>query len=77
MHSLWYKIRKEAGLKQADVARKFKVSRQYINRIEMGVIKAPIKYQIYYLKLRNCENDKMIINFLEEITKEEGVKNGR
>lgn len=55
----------------------FGVSKQYIGRIETGRIKAPIKYQIYYLKLRNAESDKNIIRFLEEIAKVGGDKNGK
>lgn len=63
--SMWFNIRKNAGLKQQDIANNFNVSKQYIHKIENG--KMPINYQIYYLSLRNTEYDKTIIKHLKEL----------
>lgn len=68
MKSMWYEIRKNVGLSQSDIAKQFGVSRQYIHRIEMGKYIMPIKYQIYYLSLRNSDEDKIIIEYLKELS---------
>ena len=44
--SMWYQIRKKAGLSQVDVATHFGVSKQYIWNLENGVTSMPKKYQI-------------------------------
>ena len=67
--SMWFNIRKNANLRQQDVADEFNVSKQYIHKIEMGEYMMPIKYQIYYLSLRNSDEDKIIINYLKELEK--------
>lgn len=67
MKSMWYKIRKNAGLTLQNVADEFNVSKQYIHSIEMGKYTMPIKYQIYYLSLRNSDEDKIIIEYLKEL----------
>ena len=72
--SMWYQIRKKAGLSQVDVATHFGVSKQYIWNLENGVTSMPKKYQIYYLSLRNSDSDKMIIEYLKELENKKGVK---
>lgn len=67
MKSMWYKIRKNVGLTLQNVADEFNVSKQYIHSIEMGKYIMPIKYQIYYLSLRNSDEDKIIIEYLKEL----------
>lgn len=78
MKSMWYEIRKKAGLSQNDVAKQFGVSKQYIHIIEMGKYTMPIKYQIYYLSLRNSDEDKIIIEYLKELNERKcGEINGK
>ena len=67
MKSMWYYIRKEAGLKQKHIAKKFNVSAQFVSKIERGEYPMPIKFQIYYLSLRNNDTDKIIIEYLQEL----------
>ena len=67
--SMWYEIRKKAGLTQKDVANKFGVSKQYIWGLENGLTSMPKKYQIFYLSLRNSDADKTIIEYLKEFDK--------
>ena len=67
--SMWHTIRKNAGKTLNDIATEFKVSRQYISAIENGKYIMPIKYQIYYLSLRNTDEDKIIIEYLKELLK--------
>lgn len=69
MRSMWYQIRENAGLSQSEIARQFNVRRQYIFQLENGECKMPIKYQIYYLSLRNSDEDKIIIKYLKELEK--------
>lgn len=71
MKSMWFQIRKSCDKKitQKDIANKFNVSVQYIQKIECGDIYMPIKYQIYYLSLRNSEEDKIVIEYLKELEK--------
>lgn len=66
MMSMWSNIRKNAKLTLQDIANEFKVSRQYIHQIETGRYMMPIKYQIYYLSLRDSDEDKIIIEYLKE-----------
>lgn len=66
MKSMWFYIRKNAKKAQKDIADEFGCSISYIHKIESGKGKMPVKYQIYYLKLRNTEEDKIIINYLEK-----------
>lgn len=68
--SMWHIIRKNAGKTLNNVATEFNVSRQYISEIESGKYMMPIKYQIYYLSLRNTDEDKIIIEYLKELLKE-------
>lgn len=65
--SMWYEIRKKAGLTQNDVAKQFGVSKQYIWNLENGVTSMPKKYQIFYLSLRGTDKDKMVIEYLKEL----------
>lgn len=65
MKSMWFYIRKKSNKTQQDIADEFGVSRQYICKIESGKDKMPINFQIYYLKLRNSDEDKIIIEYLE------------
>lgn len=74
MKSMWFNIRKNANLTQQDIANKFNVSRQYIHKIEMGEYVMPIKYQIYYLSLRNSDEDKIIIEYLKELESKKRCK---
>jgi len=67
MKSMWYEIRKKAGLTQNDVAKQFGVSKQYIWNLENGITSMPKKYQIFYLSLRNSDSDKMVIEYLKEL----------
>ena len=67
MKSMWYEIRKKAGLSQSDIAKQFNVRKQYISQLELGQYTMPIKYQIYYLSLRNSDEDKIIIEYLKEL----------
>ena len=66
MDSMWKKIRQEKGVKVSQIAKEFNVSKQYINKFERGICAIPVRFQIYYLKLRNTDEDKIIINYLEE-----------
>ena len=66
--SMWAKIRKNSGKTMQQIANEFKVTRQYINQIEKGKYMMPIKYQIYYLSLRNSDEDKIIIEYLKELS---------
>lgn len=65
MKSMWFYIRKNANKTQQEIADEFYCSRQYIHKIESGKDSMPINYQIYYLKLRNTDEDKIIIKYLE------------
>ena len=67
MKSMWFEMRKKAGKTQRDIANEFGVSTQYVQKIECGEANMPIKYQIYYLSLRNEESDKKIIEYLKEL----------
>lgn len=65
MKSMWFYIRKNARKTQKDVANDFGCSVSYIHKIESGKDKMPVKFQIYYLKMRNAEEDKIVIEYLE------------
>ena len=41
----------------------------FVIQFENGECKMPIKYQIYYLSLRNSNEDKIIIEYLKELEK--------
>lgn len=62
---MWKKLRKEAGLTQVDFSKKTGYSVIRISQYENGYRTMPKKLQIEYLKLRNSEDDKKIIKFLE------------
>jgi transcriptional regulator with XRE-family HTH domain len=65
--SMWYEIRKNAKLTLQNVADYFNVSKQYIHKLEYGETRMPPKYQIYYLSLRNSDEDKIVIEYLKEL----------
>lgn len=62
---MWKEIRQKAGLTQNEFAKKVKYSQSRISQYESGYRTMPKKLQIEYLKLRNNEDDKKIIKFLE------------
>lgn len=62
---MWKKLRQEAGLTQTEFAEKTKYSQARISQYESGYRTMPKKLQIEYLKLRNSDDDKKIIKFLE------------
>lgn len=62
---MWKKIREEAGITQVELSKKTKYSPVRISQYENGYRTMPKDLQIEYLKLRNNENDKKIIKFLE------------
>ena len=62
---MWKKIRQEASLTQTEFAKKNGYSQTRISQYENGYRTMPKKLQIEYLKLRNNEDDKKIIKFLE------------
>ena len=64
--SMWKKIREEYGLSMQQFGAKYNYNRQNIWHFEKGDRPMPINLQIEYLKLRNSEQDKIIINYLEE-----------
>lgn len=51
--SIWYTIRKEAGITQKKVAEHFGVKQSYIWALENGVTNMPQKYKDFYLSLKN------------------------
>lgn len=64
--STWYKLRKEySEYSQKDFAEKLGVKLNTISRWELGSRKIPAYAQIEYLKLRNNEQDQVIIEYLE------------
>ena len=62
---MWKELRKGAGFTQANFAKKVGYSQARISQYESGYRTMPKKLQIEYLKLRNNEDDKKIIKFLE------------
>ena len=62
---MWKELRKKAGLSQGEFAKKNGYSQARISQYESGYRTMPKKLQIEYLKLRNNEDDKKIIKFLE------------
>lgn len=62
---MWKELRKKAGLSQEEFAKKVGYSQTRISQYESGYRTMPKKLQIEYLKLRNNEDDKKIIKFLE------------
>ena len=58
MKSLWFEIRKKAGLTQKQVAEMFGVSKNYIANIESGMTHMPDKYKEFYLSLSNKKKEK-------------------
>lgn len=67
MKSMWFKIRKEANVTQTEVAKKFKTTKQNISIYEKRPDKMPIIMKIYYLKLRNAKEDKILIKLFEKV----------
>lgn len=63
--SMWETIRRNAKITQEEMAKKLGVSRVSVNRYEKGKSSIPVKHQIEYLKLRNSDEDKIIINYLK------------
>lgn len=62
---MWKELRKNAGFSQEEFAKKVGYSQTRISQYESGYRTMPKKLQIEYLKLRNNEDDKKIIKFLE------------
>ena len=62
---MWKELRKKAGLSQEEFAKKVGYSQTRNSQYESGYRTMPKKLQIEYLKLRNNEDDKKIIKFLE------------
>lgn len=67
MKSMWFEIRTNAGLSQEQVAKYFKASKQYVSQLENGKYMMPVKYQIYYLSLRNTPEDRIVIKHLKKL----------
>lgn len=67
---MWKEIRKQSGLTQREIALKFGKRKQEVTRYENGKFKMPYEMQIYYLKLRNNEEDKIVIKYLERISEQ-------
>ena len=65
--STWTKIRENAGLTKTEFAKKIGSSVQAIWNFENGVRPMPPRFQIEYLKLRNTDKDKVIIEYLESL----------
>jgi len=57
MKSMWFDIRKKAGLTQKQVAEKFGVSANFIYNIENGISHMPDKYKEFYMSLSKQKND--------------------
>jgi DNA-binding transcriptional regulator YiaG len=66
MKSMWKQIRENANLTQSEFGEKIGKSKFMVCQYERGHRKMPDWLQIEYLKLRNNEEDKKIIKFLEE-----------
>lgn len=62
---MWKEIRKASGLTQQEMGKRTNYSKNRICQYEKGYRTMPKKLQIEYLKLRNSEEDKIIIEFLE------------
>ena len=62
---MWQEIRKEASLTQQEMGEKTGYTKDRISQYECGFRTMPKSLQIEYLKLRNNEKDKIIIEFLE------------
>lgn len=62
----WKNIRAGAGLTQEQMAEKLGVTRVSVTNYEKGNRRMPDWVQIEYLKLRNNEEDKKIIDYLKE-----------
>ena len=63
MKSMWYNIRKDAGLTQTDIAEHFNISKQSVSYFETR--KMPDYLQAYYLRLRGSVEDLLIAEFLD------------
>lgn len=69
MEFMWKKIREEKGVNQREFGEKFGYSARRISQYECGYRKMPDKLQIEYLKLRNSNEDKILIEYLERKVK--------
>lgn len=58
--------REEVGLTQTQMAKRCGVSKQFINRIENGKARCPLKIKIAYLELNPTEKDLIIIEYLKK-----------
>lgn len=65
--SMWAKIRRAEGLTQKEMGERLGLNRMTIYNYEKGNTKMPKEIQIEYLKLRNSDEDKIIINYLKEM----------
>lgn len=66
--TMWQMLRKEYSDKTLqDIADEFGVTVSAISQFETGRRSMPTKMKIYYLKLRNNEKDKIIIEYIKEI----------
>lgn len=64
--SIWKKIREEKNISLKEFSLKTKCGVSSIWHFENGDRPMPLRLQIEYLKLRNTEQDKIIIEYLEE-----------
>lgn len=71
--SIWKKIRTDKNIKISEFAKKVGYSVQSIWHFERGDRPMPIKLQIEYLKLRNSDKDKIIIDYLIERLEDKNV----
>lgn len=69
--SMWSKLRKEKGVTQLEIAEEFGIRKSTVSMYENGKRKMPYKMQIKYLKFRNNDKDKILIEYMEGM-----IKNG-
>lgn len=64
--STWKTIREQANVSRKQLAENLKCSVSALWHFENGDRPMPPRFQIEYLKLRNTDADKIIIEYLEE-----------
>lgn len=64
--STWERIRVEKGISRKDFSKSVGCAVSSIWHFEKGDRPMPVRLQIEYLKLRNTEKDKIVIEYLKE-----------